>query len=400
MFFTGDYAPNGRKVRIPAMMRAGTLLANLESPLIDKVPIPPAEFKSGPSLYSTSLGLQEIGNATMAFSIANNHIMDYGIAGLTSTMQQLDELGIKYVGAGLSISAARQPIIITADGFRIGIIGCREAQFGSKNCADIGWWVFDVIHDLKTKVDKIVVSVHAAAEDSPFPSPLICHLYRHFIEAGADVVHGHHSHVPQGWEYYQNGVIFYGLGNFVVDPAVWPAFANRWSIVANVDFSYTRPKASIYYCECVDDGEKGISIHKHDILENDSANKYLEICKHALSCNKLTEGYWQDSACRLYERTYGSPLCHPSFTANRLEKYGRIHFVAEGVRKIAEGLLGRRLPSQRSISAAANTYNCTQCLSHSEMIKTAMGIMLGNIDDLRNSEIAADCDFVFHFLAE
>jgi len=400
MLFAGDYAPNGRTVSLPNRMNGIALLANLETPLIDDVPLPPVEFKSGPSLYSAGLGLQGIGNAPIVFSIANNHSMDYGIAGLTSTMRQLDKLGVRYVGAGLSVSAARNPVIVDADGLRVGIIGCRESQFGSKNCADMGWWVFDAISDLKTKVDKIVVSAHAAAEDSPFPSPAICRLYRRFIDFGADVVHGHHSHVPQGWESYHNGLIFYGLGNFVADPIVWPNFANRWSLVADVDFSYAKPKVSVFCCECVPDGAKGVSVRKCEVRKGSKIDRYLEVCLRALSDEKLTEGYWQDAACRLYERTYGSPLCHPSFAASRLDRHGRIHFIAEGFRKITEGVLGRRLPSQRTISAAANAYNCMQCLSHSEMIKTAMGMALGNIYDLRNADITADCDFIFSFMKE
>ena len=400
MLFAGDYAPNGLAVRLPDRMSGIALLANLETPLIDDVPLPPIEFKSGPSLYSTGLGLQEIGSASVVFSIANNHSMDYGIAGLTSTMRQLDKLGVKYVGAGLSVSAARSPVIVVADGLRIGIIGCREAQFGSKNCADIGLWVFDAIRDLKTKVDKLVVSAHAAAEDSPFPSPAICRLYRRFIDCGADVVHGHHSHVPQGWESYHNGLIFYGLGNFVVDPIVWPNFANRWSLIADVDFSCAKPKVSVSCCECVPDGAKGVFVHECEIRKGSKMERYLEVCERALLNEKLTEGYWQDAACRLYERSYGSPLCHPSFAASRLDRHGRIHFIAEGFRKIAEGMLGRRLPSHRTISAAANAYNCMQCLSHSEMIKTAMGVKLGNIVDRRTDEIAADSDFMFSFISE
>ena len=397
MLLAGDYAPNGLAVRLPDKMNGVAWLANLETPLIDDDPLPPGEFKSGPSLYSPGIGLQEIGSAQIVFSIANNHSMDYGIAGLKSTMRQLDKLGVKYVGAGLSVAAARSPIIVVAEGLRIGIIGCREAQFGSKNCADMGWWVFDAINNLKTQVDKVVVSVNSAAEDSPFPSPAICRLYRRFIDAGADVVHGHHAHVPQGWESYRNGVIFYGLGNFVVDPTVWPSFVNRWSLVADVDFSSAKPKVSVFSCECVPDGTKGVSVHECEVRKGSKMDRYLEICGRVLSDEKQIEGYWQDAACRLYERTYGSPLCHPSFAASRLDKYARIHFVAEGVRKIVEGVIGRRFPSHRTIAAAANTYNCMQCLSHSEMIKTAMGLALGNVGDCRDPDITADCDFMFSF---
>lgn len=398
MLLAGDFAPNGHSVVLPARMKGVTLLANLESPIIDETPLPPAEFKSGPSLCSSGLGLRSDNATKILFSLANNHIMDYGVAGLAKTMRNIDSVGIKYGGAGFTASEARKPIVINDDGLKIGIICCREAQFGSRNCADFGWWVFDTIKELKSQVDRIVVSAHAAAEDLSFPSPAICRLYRRFIDAGADVVHGHHSHVPQGWESYRHGLIFYGMGNFVVDPSIWPDFINRWSLVADVDFSSEMPSVCLIQCECTSDGHSGIAVRECGDATKEARERYLKICSHALSDEKLSEGYWQEVACRLYEKTYGGPLCHPSFKTANIDGTNRIHFIAEGVRKIAEGLLGRRFPSSRTIGSAANVYNCTQCLSHSEMIKTAMGVALGNVEDRRTSEISSDCKFIASFL--
>src|SRR5262249_51806738 len=103
--------------------------------------------------------------------------------------------------------------------------------------AEFGPWIHRTIRDLCHVVDAVVVSVHAGIEDSPWPSPFIRELYRSFIDSGASVVHGHHAHVPQGYEQYGEGVIFYGMGNFAVDPETWQSTLNGlWSLAAEIDF--------------------------------------------------------------------------------------------------------------------------------------------------------------------
>jgi poly-gamma-glutamate synthesis protein (capsule biosynthesis protein) len=81
----------------------------------------------------------------------------------------------------------------------------------------------------------IIISIHGSLETSPFPIPETQDLYRSWIDAGASIIHGHHSHVPQGYEKYRDGYIFYGLGNFCVDPDKWQDHENnRWSLGVDI----------------------------------------------------------------------------------------------------------------------------------------------------------------------
>jgi poly-gamma-glutamate synthesis protein (capsule biosynthesis protein) len=111
------------------------------------------------------------------------------------------------------------------EGLRIGVLGRCETQFGialqRPGAAALDPTLYESIRKLKSEVDVVVLSVHGAAEMVPWPSPQWQDLLRSFVDCGADIVHGHHSHIPQGYEVYQGKIIFYGLGNFLVNPADW-----------------------------------------------------------------------------------------------------------------------------------------------------------------------------------
>jgi poly-gamma-glutamate capsule biosynthesis protein CapA/YwtB (metallophosphatase superfamily) len=247
MILAGDYIPKQKAVRLDLL--PGTILANLEGPILgDHLPAPSP--KAGPNLYSRAC---ETDGRSFIFALANNHMMDYGVEGVESTKAVLTKAGIPFCGAGANLEDARQPLIVEEDGKKIGIISCCERQFGCAEAdrpgvAEKGLWLFEAVRQLKPRTDFVIVSCHAAFEHAPFPSPRLREFYHLLIDAGADVIHGHHSHVPQGWESYHNGVIFYGMGNFVVDPAGWNFCEHHcWSIAAEVCFSGDKPDWRIFY---------------------------------------------------------------------------------------------------------------------------------------------------------
>jgi poly-gamma-glutamate capsule biosynthesis protein CapA/YwtB (metallophosphatase superfamily) len=75
----------------------------------------------------------------------------------------------------------------------------------------------DLIRKYNSKVDWLVLSVHWGDEYATSQSKTQREYAQAFIDAGADVIHGHHSHVLQPYEWYRNKLIFYSLGNFVFD---------------------------------------------------------------------------------------------------------------------------------------------------------------------------------------
>ena len=158
------------------------------------------------------------------WNICNNHIMDAGPYGIESTLRIAEENGIKTIGAGMNIDEARKPVIIDEAG-GIGMFGvgyqraCRKADVEKPGC--YSWSDLDAIQktidDIKSKCRWCIVVAHAGEEFTPLPSPYTRERYRKYLEMGADIVVGHHPHVPMNYETVGDKIIFYSLGNFIFD---------------------------------------------------------------------------------------------------------------------------------------------------------------------------------------
>ncbi len=155
------------------------------------------------------------------FTLANNHIMDYGPQGLTSTIRILDSLGIGHCGAGRDLQTARIPFVKRVNGIKI-------AFFGYSNTLPKSYWadsskpgavhgIEEVIYrDLKgSDADFKIMIFHWSSELLDTPRKYQRILAHYAIDHGADLVVGHHPHVIQPVEFYKGKPIFYSLGNFV-----------------------------------------------------------------------------------------------------------------------------------------------------------------------------------------
>ena len=158
------------------------------------------------------------------WNICNNHIMDAGPYGIESTLNMAKELGVQTIGAGMNIEEARKPVIIDEAG-GIGLFGvgyqraCRKADIDKPGC--YSWSDLDAIQDtineIKSKCRWCIVVAHAGEEFTPLPSPYTRERYHKYLEMGADIVVGHHPHVPMNYETVGDKIIFYSLGNFIFD---------------------------------------------------------------------------------------------------------------------------------------------------------------------------------------
>lgn len=153
--------------------------------------------------------------------LANNHIMDNGIDGLSSTINYLKKYGIDYVGAGLSYDEIYSTHYFNKKKQRIAIINTAEGEEANEKYNDhVGasdiesYRIIDQIRASKKEGYFTIVIAHAGVEFIPVPPPHIRELYRTFVDEGADLVVGHHPHVIQGYEIYNESPIFYSLGNF------------------------------------------------------------------------------------------------------------------------------------------------------------------------------------------
>ena len=158
------------------------------------------------------------------WNICNNHIMDAGPYGIESTLKEAQSFGAQTIGAGMNIDEARKPVILDEAG-GIGMFGvgyqraCRKADVDKPGC--YSWSDLDAIqntiNEIKSKCRWCIVVAHAGEEFTPLPSPYTRERYHKYLEMGADIVIGHHPHVPMNYETVGDKIIFYSLGNFIFD---------------------------------------------------------------------------------------------------------------------------------------------------------------------------------------
>ncbi len=161
-------------------------------------------------------------------STANNHVVDMGKQGYQDTYRYLDEWGIESVGdaKGLSDKSTYETEI---DGVKLGFVGLNHTDFK----IDINE-ASRVIADLKTRNDFVVVSIHWGVEYQHVPQDFQREWARQMVEAGADVILGHHPHVLQGFELIEGKPVFYSLGNFVFDQ--WFSEETQETVAVHLQF--------------------------------------------------------------------------------------------------------------------------------------------------------------------
>jgi len=168
--------------------------------------------------------------------LANNHLLDWGRAGLTQTLATLEQTGIRCAGAGPDVEAADFPAVLPlSSGERLLVFSsatgdsgvpaewaATREQSGVSRLPDLSRDTLDKvtarINAHRRTGDIIIFSVHWGAnwwfdipgEQQQFARGLV-------DQAGVDLVHGHSSHHVKGFEVYQERLILYGCGDFITD---------------------------------------------------------------------------------------------------------------------------------------------------------------------------------------
>ena len=134
-------------------------------------------------------------------NLANNHTKDFGAQGLIDTQNILKENNIARAATGGSC------LVSTQRGLTVGIVAY-YFTFSEEN-------IRSKIQSLREQgAQLVIVSIHWGDEGKYKPNNNQKHYGQLAIDAGADIVYGHHSHTLQPVEYYNGGVIYYSLGNF------------------------------------------------------------------------------------------------------------------------------------------------------------------------------------------
>lgn len=169
-------------------------------------------------------------------SLANNHILDWGYAGLTETLDTLKKVNVKNAGAGENLTEAAAPAVIEVQGkgrvilfsFGAGSSGippewcAAEDKPGVNLLPDLSkptlHAVAEKIRAVKGKDDIVVASIHWGRNwGYKVPPEQISFAHGLIEEAGVDLIHGHSSHHVRGMEVYRGKLILYGCGDFLND---------------------------------------------------------------------------------------------------------------------------------------------------------------------------------------
>lgn len=186
-------------------------------------------------------------------SFASNHALDYGRVHFLNTIRYLREAGLAVIGAGENEADARRYCILERGGVKIAFLGyctilpqdywAQEARPGMNParghtyyeqiehdqpgtpCRIHSWAhrgdkarMLEDIRKAKTEADIVVVSMHWGIHFTEAEIAEYQVEYAHdAIDAGADLILGHHAHILKPIEVYRGKVIFYSLGNFAME---------------------------------------------------------------------------------------------------------------------------------------------------------------------------------------
>lgn len=259
LYAVGDIAPDRDDPgtlfqHVAGLLNQGDIaFCQLESVLSERgTPLPQARLvcRGKPQV---ARALKDAGFKIVSF--ASNHCMDLGREAFLDTLDVLNQEGLSVIGAGRNIAQARKPAIVETKGTRVAFLSYNSilpqaywAEVDRPGCVpmraftiyeqvehdqpgtpcrihtyphrgDLNALVKD-IHQAKSQADVVIMSIHWGIHFIP---AVIADYQRDVahaaIDAGADLILGHHAHILKGIEVYKGKVIFYSLCNFAIDLA-------------------------------------------------------------------------------------------------------------------------------------------------------------------------------------
>jgi poly-gamma-glutamate synthesis protein (capsule biosynthesis protein) len=200
-----------------ALQSADIGFGNLESPLAGD--IAPGSMFSAPTAGASAL--RQSGFTLL--HLANNHVGEYGQAGLIATLDAVRDAKITPLGAGDNSSAAMQLVRTDRKGLRIGWLGCGRTLMFQEDSGPRYWELneqelLEAVARGRPGVDVLIVSMHIGLMYIDYPRPEHKLMAERLMSAGADLILMHHAHVLQGVQVTsQSRVCCYNLGNFLYD---------------------------------------------------------------------------------------------------------------------------------------------------------------------------------------
>lgn len=228
IFFAGDFCSKPSTSNIVVQQELKNTISECDISIVNfEVPLKPEQTELPKVPYERFYQNDDVPSFLKSigfnlFSVANNHLFDWGECGYKKTIKELDGC---YFGAGTYTDAYKVKTV-EISGQKIGFMAlCYAARggvfddvlnldgFGCAYLNDLK--VNHIIIEAKKTLDYLFILPHAGIEYTDAPIPELIARYRDFIDYGADGVIASHPHCPQGWETYKEKPIFYSLGNFL-----------------------------------------------------------------------------------------------------------------------------------------------------------------------------------------
>jgi Bacterial capsule synthesis protein PGA_cap len=369
-------------------------IATRESRAIDKEGPHLAIDQRGPSLLK-SVGFRGI-------ALANNHAMDYGVEALRNTLHLCADSGLSHVGAGFnSVDASKTLKVLLPGNLRLQVLSFCEREFGVSigNRPGTAYLVSPqaevTVGQAKQESDIVVVCAHGGNELMPLPSEQRRQQLRRLIDAGADLVIGHHPHVAQAWELHLGRYIFYSLGDFYFDSTDGRRYGCRdWGFMvrAHLEGRQIRTLEIVPYERT---GDKLVAFGG----QTDAASRlsYLKQLSSILAGSEF-EGYWQQLAVNRLSayRPFlsGLPSSPGISFRSRLTEALRIGHETWNLLHFTRPLQTSQTDRSRSSfnQRTLGTLNVIRCDSHRWAIETALAVLTGECEDLRSQKIKGDLE--------
>ena len=283
---------------------ADIVFGNLETPITAGREIMDNEmvFRSDPE---TANALKEAGVDIV--SLANNHSSDFGNIGVIDTINYLTHAGVNFVGAGKNINEAYNPLFMEQKGLKFAYLAYGDQNLvpatyeAGESRAGSAFMRTEImteeVRQAKQKADFVIVSMHAGIEYVPTPSDFQINFAHAAIDAGADLVIGHHPHVVQTMENYKGKYIFYSLGNFVFDQ-MWSR-ETRESLSVKIYFTKDGIKKSSFLPFIIENFSQPRPANENE------AEKILQRLKYPLATQIA---YFWNTDKKIFEKTKRSSL--------------------------------------------------------------------------------------------
>ena len=282
----------------------------------------------------------------VVFTMGNNHLHDLGAEGVLETVSLLRKYeNINFTGIGY-LKDVVKPLIIEDNNKKIALLSIStdepevmsilatnkiQGVLDYNDCI-----IFDIIKQYKSLVDYVVVIPHWGKEYVDYPSIQQRQKAYKWIDAGADLIIGHHPHVIQGKENHKGKWIYYSLGNYIF-PDFYDknGFRHKWtsennkSVMLEINFSeiLSISETGLFYNTTFNK----LTINNSSISDLNNKSEALKIDKVPI---KKYFGIWQKEQFRILQKEYSLKRKF-SLIFPRHEKYKRFgYFIFRLKRKL------------------------------------------------------------------